>query len=127
MSKTVKAFIRCFHLCARRVRFSAKLVKFTWTHPANKTARIKALLRVVHFQARGRLLHKRTLTRLGDRSWIWAHPDRYASVKAVCANPPDHPEMLTWRHCLKPGDLFVDVGANVGIYTIWRANSVPAL
>jgi FkbM family methyltransferase len=29
--------------------------------------------------------------------------------------------MLLWRSVLRPGDLFVDVGANVGSYTIWAA------
>jgi FkbM family methyltransferase len=47
---------------------------------------------------------------------------RYATLKVVCANPPDNPEMLVWRRSLKPGDLFVDVGANVGTYTIWAGD-----
>ena len=33
----------------------------------------------------------------------------------------DLPEMLVWRQALRCGDLFVDVGANVGTYTIWAA------
>jgi FkbM family methyltransferase len=37
------------------------------------------------------------------------------------ANPPDLPEMLAWRQVLRGGGLFVDVGANVGTYTIWAA------
>jgi FkbM family methyltransferase len=37
------------------------------------------------------------------------------------ANPPDLPEMLVWRQALRGGGLFVDVGANVGAYTIWAA------
>jgi FkbM family methyltransferase len=41
----------------------------------------------------------------------------------VYGNPPDYPEMLVWRYSLGPGDLFVDVGANVGGYTIWAAES----
>jgi FkbM family methyltransferase len=39
----------------------------------------------------------------------------------VYANPPDYLEMTTWRRVLRPGDLFIDVGANVGSYTIWAA------
>jgi len=27
--------------------------------------------------------------------------------------------MLVWSHLLKPGDIFIDVGANVGTYSIW--------
>jgi FkbM family methyltransferase len=31
--------------------------------------------------------------------------------------------MLVWRRVLRPGHLFVDVGANVGSYAIWAAES----
>jgi FkbM family methyltransferase len=31
--------------------------------------------------------------------------------------------MLIWRNILEPGDLFIDVGANVGSYAIWAAES----
>jgi len=40
----------------------------------------------------------------------------------VYGNPPDYSEMLVWRQALRPGDLFVDVGANVGSYTIWASD-----
>lgn len=94
------------------------LVSFVWTHPANRGARIRALLRLARFQIRGKLLHQRTVARLGARSSIWAYPFRHAASKVVYANPPDHPEMLVWQRVLRPGDLFVDVGANIGSYTI---------
>jgi FkbM family methyltransferase len=29
--------------------------------------------------------------------------------------------MLTWRKSLRPGDLFIDIGANVGSYAVWAA------
>ena len=87
--------------------------------PLKRGGRARALLRFARFQARGRLLHRRTLARLGERSSIWAGLHRYSASQVVCANPPDHPEMLVWRRALRPGDLFVDVGANVGSYAIW--------
>jgi len=46
---------------------------------------------------------------------------RTAASKVLYGNPPDYPEMLAWRRVLRTGDLFVDVGANVGSYTIWAA------
>lgn len=98
------------------------LVKYTWAHPANQGARSRALLRLINFQLRGRVLRQRTLTRIGDQSRIWADVHRYASLKVVCANPPDYPEMLVWRQTLRARDLFVDVGANVGSYAIWAAD-----
>ena len=98
----------------------ARLVtKFVWTHPANHGKRTRALARAVRFQVRGRVLHRRTLARLGDQSLLWAGLHRPGASKVVYANPPDHPEMLAWRRVLQQGDLFLDVGANVGSYTIW--------
>jgi FkbM family methyltransferase len=96
-------------------------MRFIWNHPANEKARSRALVRAVRFQACGRLLHRRTLARLGERSSVWAEIHRTGSSKVVYANPPDHPEMLVWRQALRPGDLFVDVGANIGTYSIWAA------
>ena len=29
--------------------------------------------------------------------------------------------MTAWRRVLRPGDMFVDVGANIGTYTVWAA------
>ena len=101
------------------VRDARNVIKFVWTNPANEGERAQALVRAVRFQARGRLLHKRTLAHLGDRSLVWADLHRMGASKVVYANPPDHPEMIVWRQVLGPGDLFVDVGANVGSYSIW--------
>jgi FkbM family methyltransferase len=64
-------------------------------------------------------LRKRTLARLGDKSAIWADLHRTSASRVVYANPPDYPEMLAWRNSLAPGDLFIDVGANVGSYAVF--------
>jgi len=101
------------------ILYSKNVVHFILTHPANEGERVSALFRSARFQARGRVLRRRTLARLGERSAIWAELHRQAASKVVYANPPDHPEMLVWQRVLQPGDLFVDVGANVGSYVIW--------
>jgi FkbM family methyltransferase len=101
---------------------SAGVLKFVWKHPANERARARALIRAVRFQAFGRVLRRRTLARIGARSRVWAEVHRTGASKVVYANPPDHPEMLVWQRVLRPGDLFVDVGANIGSYAIWAAD-----
>ena len=98
-----------------------EIVKFIWTHPSNQTGRVRALLRGTRFQARARLLNRRTLARLGDRSLVWVDLHRTAASKVLYANPPDHREMLIWKRVIRQGDLFVDVGANIGAYSIWAA------
>jgi len=106
----------------KSVAVAANVLKFVWEHPANKGARARALIRAFQFQVSGRLLGRRTLARLGDRSIIWVDLHRSGASKVVYANPPDYPEMLVWRQVLRPGDLFVDVGANIGSYAIWAAD-----
>jgi len=96
-----------------------EIVSYIWQHPANERNRVRALVRAARFQARARLTHRRTLTRLGDRSMVWVDLHRTAASKVLYANPPDYQEMLVWRQVLRPGDLFIDVGANIGSYTIW--------
>lgn len=92
--------------------------RYVWNHPANRGHRLSTLLQAIRFQARGRMLRAPTLVRCGRRSRLELWPGEGASGLAY-ANPPDLPEVAVWARQLRAGDLFVDVGANVGAYTIW--------
>jgi FkbM family methyltransferase len=59
---------------------------------------------------------------IGARGRMWAELHYTASSNVVYANPPNWNEMQAWRRILKQGDLFVDVGSNVGSYAIWTAD-----
>jgi FkbM family methyltransferase len=97
------------------------VVRFVWKHPSNAGHRPRALLRLAGYQFRARLLRRRVVARLGERSLIWVDLHRTSASKVMYANPPDMPEMQVWRQALRGGGLFLDVGANVGAYTIWAA------
>ena len=96
--------------------------RYVWSHPANETARVKALARAVTYQVKGRAGSRPTLARVGLGMRIEAPIHATGASKAVYANPPDWSEMLAWRRILRPGDLFVDVGSNVGLYAVWAAD-----
>ena len=104
-----------------RVAVGMGVVRYVWEHPSNSGRRVRAVLRAARYQARARLLRHRGMARLGEQSWLWVDPHRTAASMVLYANPPDRPEMLVWRRALRNGGLFVDVGANVGTYTIWAA------
>ncbi len=108
-----------FVLVARR-KFATgcDLINYVWQHPSNAGQRPQAVLRMVSFQAQGRMYGHRTITRLGEHSKLLVDMRRSSSLRALYANPPDI-EMLVWRRALRDGGLFIDVGANVGTYTIW--------
>jgi FkbM family methyltransferase len=99
----------------------AGVVRYIWGHPSNDGRRLRALNRAASYQVSSRLLGRRVVARLGERSRLWVEPHRTAASMVLYANPPDRPEMLTWRRALGDGDLFIDVGANVGTYTLWAA------
>jgi FkbM family methyltransferase len=89
-------------------------------HPSNRGHRVRALQRAVA----GWLSYRRTgspvIAPLGDRSQILVRPRllSYGESVALYGNPPDYPETTLLRRILQAGDLFVDVGANAGIYTV---------
>jgi len=106
---------------AEQFTVGARVVRYVWGHPANRGHQTRALLRAARYQAQARLLRRRAVARLGERSRLWVHPHRTAAAMVMYANPPDLPEMLVWRRALGKGGFFVDVGANVGTYAIWAA------
>jgi FkbM family methyltransferase len=95
------------------------VVRFTWRHPSNRRRRARAVAGVVWFQARGRLAGVRAIAPVGSSSRLWADASVYISARAMYGNPLDWNEMQAWARVIGPGSLFVDVGANVGLYTIW--------
>ena len=106
---------------AGQLAMARAVVRFVWEHPANAGHRPRALLRLAGHQFRARLLRRRAIARLGERSLIWVDLHRTSASKVMYANPPDLPEMQVWRQTMRGGGLFLDVGANVGAYTIWAA------
>ncbi len=98
------------------------LLQWICYHPANHGHRLRALGRAVKYQARGRILKKPTIARIGRTAIIEVQLHARGASKALYANPPDWPEMLVWAQRLGPGDLFIDVGANAGVYSLWAAD-----
>jgi FkbM family methyltransferase len=104
------------------LRPAPQVIRFIWTHPANKHRRFRQLARAVSFQLRARLFHRRVEAPLGAHGRIWVDLHRTAASMALYANPPNWPQMAVWQRHLRAGDLFLDVGANVGTYTVLAAD-----
>lgn len=97
-----------------------RVVGWVWSHPGNRDKRVRSLLSAVRFRARA-AIGRSTVVGLGERSRIVAELTHANSIVAAYGNPPDYWEWRSWAEILRPGDLFVDVGANVGIYSILAA------
>jgi len=88
------------------------------TNPANRGHRLRAVQKSVWYDLNTGRLGRLTIVPIGQRSRLIAYPGESNSPKAAYCNPPNW-EMFVWARHLRPGDLFVDVGANIGIYTIF--------
>lgn len=97
-------------------------LRSTWGHPGNARHRIKAIARLLLFHVRAQIFHKRTCVPLGDHSKMWADRRFPLTVQLVLGNPPNWAYMEAWKTFLHPGTLFVDVGANAGLYSLWAAD-----
>lgn len=105
-----------------QLRLARQVLGFVWTHPANRHHRLRSLARAVRFQVRGRL-GRPTVTTIGRGARMRVDLHDTAAARALYANPPDWNEMIAWRRLVRPGDLFVDVGSNVGGYALWLADA----
>lgn len=111
------------------LRSAIHVLTEVWSHPSNRGRRGRQVVRAVAFQLRGRVLKARTLTTFGHAK-VWAEVGRTGTSRFVYADPPDPCQISVWQRRLLPGDLFLDIGANVGMYSIvaaLRGASVIAL
>jgi FkbM family methyltransferase len=102
---------------ARDVEYVLRQV---FANPGNKGERLRRTAEALIFPAWTRLTGGYwTTTYAGGR--IVVRRGQGAS-HTVYARLPDYREMSFWLATLRPGDLFVDVGANIGIYTLLVAS-----
>jgi FkbM family methyltransferase len=87
-------------------------------HPLNADRKWHAIGDYLRWNIGRRLLQADyVLPLLGDAVMILSNRQNYATLSYTCVLW-DFEEMLFLTHLLRPGDLFLDVGANVGGYTM---------
>ena len=107
-------------------RFAFKLPSIAdiWNHPANRSRQWRAIGRSVFWQAWKKLMRQPlTVDYHGLR--FRCHPDsRQASAAIYFHGWPDYWEMRFVSDYLRPGDGFLDIGANIGLYSLLAASIV---
>jgi FkbM family methyltransferase len=103
---------------ARDVEYVLRQV---FANPGNKGERLRRTAEALIFPA---------WTRLTGGYWTTTYAGGQIVVRrgqgashTVYARLPDYREMTFWLGAICPGDLFVDVGANIGIYTLLIASN----
>ncbi len=88
-------------------------------HEAARAKRLRPMARFLAWQMRKRLIAKPATWSVFDKqAKLFCYPERTSSNAVVYFDWPDWHEMHLIRRLLRPGDGFLDVGANVGVYSV---------
>ena len=87
-------------------------------HPSNRGHRARAFCRFVWWQLRKRMTNAAAFVRVGQTRRFKVVCDSAFSSMVVYNGLPEWDEMRFLLRILRPTDGFIDIGANVGFYTV---------
>ncbi len=103
-----------------------KTLCFILDHPLNRGARAQALGRFVRWQLGSRLLPGKMIVDWVDDARLIVGRGEAGLTGNIYCGLHDYAEMSYLLHVLRPDDVFVDVGANAGSYTVLASAVVGA-
>jgi FkbM family methyltransferase len=106
-------------------------LRYLFSHPLTKTNKLAACLRVLKWQTVTRLFPFPILYPFVEGTHLLIQRGMTGATGNVYAGLQEYAEMGFLLHLLRPGDIFGDIGANVGAFTILASgvagsNSVSA-
>jgi FkbM family methyltransferase len=103
-----------------------QLIGFVWKHPLNASNRIAALGRLVRWQLASRLMQGPIALPFVEETSLFATRGMTGATGNWYCGLHEVRDMSFVLHLLRPGDHFLDVGANVGSYTVLAGGAVGA-
>lgn len=103
-----------------------KFFRFVLDHPLNRGRKLKALKRYIYWQVGSRLVPGDVLAPFVDKTFLRVRPGMTGATGNVYTGLHEFEDMAFVLNCLRKGDLFVDVGANIGSYTVLAGGAVGA-
>ena len=104
----------------------ASTVRFIWNHPLNRSNRIGALTRYVRWQVSSRLMPGLIAFPFVEDTQLFAKRGMTGATGNWYCGLHEMHDMGFVLHLLRPDELFLDIGANVGSYTVIAAGAVGA-
>jgi FkbM family methyltransferase len=101
-------------------------LRFVLRHPLNRDRPLAALVRYARWQVGSRLLPGEVAVPFVESTRLLVKAGMTGATQNVYCGLHEFEEMALILHALRPGDLFVDVGANVGSYTVLAAGAAGA-
>ena len=93
-------------------------LKFIYNHPLNKDNKISSILRFIKWQISSRLWNSLFIYNWIDSSRLVISKGMTGATGNIYVGLMEYEDMSFLLHYLQKDDLFYDIGANVGVYTI---------
>ncbi len=98
-----------------------QLSRFLAGHPLTRDDLPRALGRVLRWQIQSRIQPTGVAVRFVDDTRLFVRRGMHGATGNIYAGLHEFAEMALTLHVLRAGDLFADIGANVGSYTVLAA------
>ena len=105
---------------------SLRLLSYVWQHQLNSGSRLRAVGRVLRWQLASRLLAGPIALQFAEDTRLFACRGMTGATGNWYCGLHEAEEMGFVLHSLRADDLFLDVGANIGSYTVLAAGAVGA-
>ena len=103
-----------------------KTIKYILSHPLNKKHKSRALFRFISWQIKSRLNKGFHEMPFGEKSKILAKKGLTGATGNIYCGLHDFVDMAFLLHFLRKEDFFIDIGANIGSYSILAGSEVGA-
>ena len=102
-------------------------ISFIWNHPLSRGRRAANLTRFARWQVKSRVFEGPHLEPFVGGARLSVRRGQTRATGNLYVGLHELEDMAFALHLLRPGDLFFDIGANVGSYTVLAAKVVGAL
>lgn len=103
-----------------------RTLKAVRNHPLNRSNRAAAMMRTLRWQVGSRLLRGSAVMPFTKRTRLLVKRGMTGATGNIYCGLHDFEDMSFLLHLLRPEDTFVDVGANVGTYTVLASGEAGA-
>lgn len=104
-----------------------KLLRYLVAHPLNRQARLRSLLNILRWRIATRMLPQaQFIIPFANDARLVVTSGRWGSEANALCGLHEFSDMSFLLHFLRPTDLFCDIGANIGAYTVLASAAAGA-
>jgi FkbM family methyltransferase len=106
--------------------FALNTLSYIWTHPNCQQYQFQSILKFIGWQLYKRLTHQHLDLQLLPNVKLRCHPDSRSAATVLYCGLYDYDEMNFLLRYLRAEDSFLDIGSNVGVYTLIAASKISS-